>query len=35
MKGALHEGMQDIRWGRLSWTYLCAFVTVVEDLIED
>ena len=35
VKGALHEGVQDIRWGRMSRTYCVGVRDLIEDLIED
>ena len=35
VKGVLHEGVQDIGWGRMSWTYCVGVRDRSEDLIED
>ena len=35
VKGALHEGMQDIGWGECHGLIVCASVMVAEELNED
>ena len=35
MKGALHEGVQDIGWGRMSWINCVSVRDRSEDFIED
>ena len=35
VKGALHEGVQDIEWGRMSRTYCVSVRDRSEDLVED
>ena len=34
VKGALHEGVQDIRWGRMSRTYCVSIRDRSEDLLK-
>ena len=34
VKGALHEGVQDIGWGRMSWTYCVSVRDRSEDLLK-